>query len=268
MDSLQELISRGRFILADAPERLKTFETVNGRRNTAEIAEIVKRHINSIRRDLTLLSDAGLIQPLIENGQQIKKNGFPIFEKVPLARTIPVRYFSTPNRLPTKSNEARVPFTNSRKGQTRIPKPLTIPTEEEILQIANAGEDQFYEFKGQGTDTQKLTREIAAMLNTYQGGIVFYGIDDAGTIEGSEISQQKFDQPLQNSVRNAISPSATIEIRTVKVLGSNVIVIRVPPWNRKDIYQYNEKVLIRKGTNVFAAKPDELRQLHSGKHIT
>ncbi len=254
--------------MANAPERLKIFEAVNGRRNTVEIAKIVKRHINNTRRDLTRLSDAGLIQPLIEKGEPVKKNGFPVFEKVPLARTIPLRYFSTPNGIPTKSGESRVSSGNLSKGNSRVPKPLSIPTEEEILQIANAGEDQFYEFKGQGTDTQKITREVAAMLNTHQGGIIFYGIDDDGVIEGSEIPQQKLDQPLQNSIRNAISPSATIKLKTVQVMGSNIIVILVPPWNKKNIYQYNEKVLIRKGSNVFAAKPDELRQLHSGKYIT
>jgi hypothetical protein len=40
-------------------------------------------------------------------------------------------------------------------------------------------------------------------------------------------------------------------------MGNEVLVIIVPPWNRRDVYQFDEKVLIRKGTNVFAAKPEE-----------
>jgi hypothetical protein len=269
MDSLQELIFRGRFVMANAPERLKVFECVNGRRNTDEIARILKRHVNSVRRDLTILADAGLIQPVIEKGEEIKKNNFPVFEKIPLARAIPLRYFSTPTKLPGTVETGIMATGISRKNVVnRVPKSLIFPTEQEILQIAKNGEDQIYEFKRQGTDVQKLTKEVAAMLNTHQGGIIFYGIEDDGTIEGSDVELQKLDQPLQNSIRNAISPSATIKLKAIEVLGNKVIVIIVPPWNKKNIYQFNEKVYIRKGTNVFAAKPDELRDLHSGKYVT
>lgn len=271
MDSLQELIFRARFVMAKAPSRLKIFDAVNGRRSTDDIAKLLQRHVNNVRRDLTLLADSGLIQPVFEKGEQIKKNGYPVYEKVPLARTIPVRFFSTPTKLVGNANVNAhwVSAGVSKRGNSvRVPKSLAFPTENEILEIAKAGEDQIYEFKAQGTEMQKLSREIAAMLNTHQGGLIFYGIDDAGTIEGSDISLQKFDQSLQNSVRNAISPSATIKLKKIPVLGSDLLVILVPPWNKKNVYQYNEKVYIRKGTNVFAAKPDELRQLHSGKYIT
>lgn len=255
--------------MADAPSRLTVFDKVNGRLSTEDIAKLTKRHVNSVRRDLTLLADAGLIEPVLEKGNPIKKNGYPVYDKVPLARTIPLRYFSTPASLKRAVEEDLALLSTSKKSaNSRIPKPLVFPTENETLQIAKAGEDQLYEFKGQGTEMQKITREIAAMLNTHQGGIIFYGIDDSGTIEGSDLSLQKFDQSLQNSVRNAISPSATVKPRMLKVLGSSVIAVLVPPWNKKNVYQHNEKVLIRKGTNVFAAKPDELRQLHTGKYIT
>ncbi len=269
MDNLQELIFRARFIMAEAPERLRIFEAVSGRRNTAEISKIVKRHINNTRRDLTLLSDAGLIQPVIEKGVEVRKNGFPVFEKVPLARTISLRYFAVPTKLPDKSiQNTKMPKNLQKRNESRVPKPLSIPDENEILQIAKSGEDQLYEFKRQGTDVQKITKEIAAMLNTHRGGIIFYGIEDDGAIEGSDVSMQKLDQPLQNSVRSAISPSATVKLKVVQVLGSTVILIIVPPWNKRNVYQFNEKVYVRKGTNVFGAKPDELRDLHSGKYIT
>ncbi len=267
MESLQELIFRARFIMADAPERLKIFDVVNGRRNTEEIAKLLKRHINNVRRDLTLLSDAGLIQTLLEDGKPVKKNGFPIYDKVPLARTIPSRYFIAPSRLPVKTDIEAVSNVRKSRKTSRIPSPLTIPNEEEILQIAKNGEDQIYEFKRQGTDIPKITKEIAAMLNTTQGGIIFYGIEDDGSIEGSDLTAQQLDQPIQNSVRSTIFPSATVKVKSIQVMGSTVVLILVPPWNRKDVYLHNEKVYIRRGTNVFAAKQDELRKLHSGTAV-
>jgi predicted HTH transcriptional regulator len=72
---------------------------------------------------------------------------------------------------------------------------------------------------------------------------------------------------LQNSVRNSISPAANIRLHSVQVIGSAVIIIFVPPWNKKDVYQFDEKILIHKGTNVFAAKPEEVRKLHSGRYV-
>ena len=103
------------------------------------------------------------------------------------------------------------------------------------------------------------------MLNTKSGGLVFYGVDDNGTITGTDVSRQRLDQPLQNSIKNSISPAASVTLKSVSVMGSEILVILVPPWNRRDVYQFDEKVLIRKGTNVFAARPEELKKLH--QHI-
>ncbi len=269
MADLQELILRGRFIMSDTQERLKVFENVNGKRNTPEIAKPTKRHANSVRRDLNILADSGLIQPHIEKGEPSKKNGFPIYEKVPLARTIPIHYFSNPSQLPKARiyDPASSKTPSRQQNKSKKLQSLAIPSETEILDIAKSGESQIHEFKSQGTEARKITREIAAMLNTRQGGIIFYGIDDDGNIEGSDINQQKLDQPLQNSIRNSISPAATVRLHTVQVIGSRIIAIIVPSWNKKDIYQFDEKILLRKGTNVFAAKPEEVRKLHSGIYI-
>jgi predicted HTH transcriptional regulator len=269
MDTLKELILRGRFIMANAPERLNLFKCVNGKRNTEELARFTKRHINSVRRDLNKLADSGLVKPRMKKDEPFKKNGFPVYEKVPLARSISLRYFSRPTRLPTYKGTNLEPTNKGIKrfDGTNIPNPLPIPTEEEILDFAREGENQIHEFKGQGIDARKITREIAAMLNTRQGGIIFYGIDNDGNIEGSDVSQQKLDQPLQNSIRNSISPAATIPLHTVQVMGSSIIVIAVPPWNKKEVYQFDGRILIRRGTNVFVAKPEEVRRLHSGMYV-
>jgi hypothetical protein len=264
---LQELILRGRFLMSDAPERLRVFDLVNGKRTAHTISKKVKRHINSVRRDLKILENAGLISVRMdENGKAMKFQDFPVFQKDPLACTVPSRYFSQPTtvRMAPPSQGAR---SLPRQPKTRKLTALPIPSEQDILDIAKRGEDQLAEFKGQGTDVRKLSREIAAMLNTRQGGFIFYGIDDEGNIEGSDLTQQKLDQPLQNSVRDSISPAATVRIHTVRVLGSPVIVVVVPPWNRRDVYQWDGRILIRKGTNVFAAKPEEVRKLHAGQFV-
>lgn len=265
---LQELITRGRFIFSKAPERLRLFELVNGRCNTQGLAKTTRRHVNSIRRDLQLLSDGGLIQAKEgKDGTPLKVSGFPVYEKVPLARTVPTAYFRGPTRALAASSPQSRAKSVATANKKRRPAALPFPTETELLDICSGGEDQLYEFKGQGTDARKITREIAAMLHTRQGGFILYGVDDSGTIQGADVTRQKLDQAVQNSVKNTISPAATVKLQTVKALCHEVVVIAVPPWNRKDVYQHEERVLIRKGTNVFAAKPEETRKLHHGEYV-
>jgi hypothetical protein len=260
---LQELITRGRFIFAGAAERLALYELVDGRQNTAQLAKRTRRHVNNVRRDLNKMRDAGLVQPKVDkNGSEVESSGFPVYEKVPLARTIPAYYF---RGVPASKHRVSDERTATARRSPSRPKALPVPTEQEILDICKNGEDQMYEFKAAGTDARKLAREVCAMLNTKSGGIVFYGVDDDGTITGTDVPRQKLDQPLQNSIKNSISPAATVMLKAVSVMGTEVLVIVVPPWNRRDVYQFDERVLIRKSANVFGARPEELKRLH--QHI-
>jgi len=262
---LQELITRGRFLFAKAPERLAVFNQVNGKRSAQDIARNLKRLVENVHRDLTLLSNSELIRLRIDPKELLTRTkGLTVYEKSPLARTVPTHYFRTLSKFVKGQTERKLP---TQRAHPKRPRALPVPTETEILDTCSDGEDQLFEFKSAGTDVRKITREIAAMLNTKQGGIVFYGVDDEGTIQGSDVSRQQLDQPLQNSVKHSISPAATITLKSVSVMGAEVLVVIVPPWNRKDVYQFDERVLIRKGTNVFGAKPEELRRLHKGEWV-
>jgi hypothetical protein len=182
---LQELITRGRFIFAGAPERLALFQLVDGRQNTSQLAKRTRRHVNNVRRDLNKIRDAGLIQSRIgKNGSSVEIAGFTIYEKVPLARTIPIYYFrgAPVGKKIVASDSPKAP---RRKSDHR--KALPVPTEQEILDICKNGEDQLYEFKVAGADVRKLAREVCAMLNTRSGGIVFYGVDDNGKVTGTDV---------------------------------------------------------------------------------
>jgi hypothetical protein len=261
---IQELIARGRFVFAGAPQRLRLFGLIDGRRTAKDFSKLTKRHVNSIHRDLRQLADIGLIDEKTKDGEVLTKDGFALYQKVPLARTVPLSYFTQRTRLPNARSTNIVS-----KKQERSPKqkPFSVPSETELLDMCKQGEDQAVEFKAAGTDVRKITREIAAMLNTHRGGYILYGVDDDGTIQGTDVSRQKLDQPLQNSIKTSIAPAAVVSLKSLRVIGSELLVIVVPPWNRKDVYQFDEKVLIRKGTNVFGVKPEELRTLHKGESV-
>ncbi len=244
-----------------ANRRLEVFELVNGR-STKEIVRKSGRSLSAIDQDIEKLRDMELIQEKKDGkGNVIKKDGSIVYEKSPLIRHIPISYFrdvADTSKLVKKT----------KKGRTRISKPANIhvPSENEILDICKEGEDQLYEFKAPGVSTDKITKEIAGFLHTKGGGILLYGVEDDGSIIGADMRRQDFDQKIQNSVRNTISPPPSIEIKERAVMGSAVLLVVVPPWDRKAIYQntLDGRYYIRRGTNIFALKPDEIKKLSQG----
>jgi hypothetical protein len=261
---LQELLSRARLTFDGSPKRLQVFMLVNGRRSGKDIARKCRRSLSNVLRDLARFEAMELIRPKEDaENRPVKKEDSAVFEKSPLVAYLPASYFTDYVLGQSKTHHNPPPSKTSRMAPSTNP----IPNEKEILEICRAGEDQTYEFKSQGTEVQKLTKEIAAFANTKAGGVILYGVTDDGTIQGTDISRQKLDQPLQNSVRNSILPSLIIALQSRRVAGYEILLIATPPWNRKNVYQLDGRVYIRKGTNVFIAKPEEVRDLHEGRYI-
>jgi predicted transcriptional regulator len=262
---LQELIIRGRMIFDGASRRLEVFELVNGNRSTNEIARKSGRSLSAVDQDVEKIRDMELIQEKKDTkGKFIKKDGGIVYEKTPLIKHIPISYFDD------IANTSKL-IKKTQKGRAKISKPASIrvPSENEILDICKHGEDQLYEFKAPGVGADKVTKEIAGFLHTKGGGVIFYGVDDDGTIIGADMRRQDFDQKIQNSVRNTVSPSPSIEIKERKVMGALVLLVVVAPWDRKTIYQdtMDGRYYIRRGTNIFALKPDEIRKLSQGVFV-
>lgn len=262
---IQELVSRGRFIFSGAPKRLEVFSRVNGRRSTKEIARITGKGVQATFNDLKKIRDKELIRPKIgKEGNTLRKDGSTLYEKVPLARDIPLSYFRNTIKSQKKLHKREIKY---RESRNKIFTVLNVPTEKEILDICRHGEDQIYEFKAQGIDVNKISREVGAFLNTKQGGLIFYGVEDDGTIAGTDTSRQRFDQALQNSVKNTIAPPPVISIKEVTILRTKILAVVVPSWDKRTVYQFEGRILIRKGTNVFVASPSEVKKLHEGTYV-
>jgi DNA-binding transcriptional ArsR family regulator len=265
MVDLQELIVRGRMIFDGASRRLEVFELVNGSRSTREIARKTGRTLPAVDNDIEKLRDIELIQEKKDGkGIVVKKDGSTVYEKTPLIRHIPISYFG-------EVADTKKLVVKPLVGQAKVSKHIAIhiPLDNEILDICKQGEDQLYEFKAPGVGADKVTKEITGFLHTKGGGIIFYGVDDDGTIIGADMRRQDFDQKIQNSVRNTVSPPPSIEIKERKAMGSAVLLVIVPPWDRKTIYQntLDGRYYIRRGTNIFALRPDEIRKLSQGAFV-
>lgn len=264
MTDLQELISRGRFIFLNAPKRVEVFEFINGKRSTKEIARKTGRSLSSVIQDIEKLRDVELVKEKKNGDKIVKKDGATVYEKVPLIKHVPTSYFESVSKTGILAKEKP-----SKKGAGLRQFSKHIPNENEILDICKNHEDQIYEFKAPGIEIEKITREIAAFLHTKNGGILFYGIDDYGDIIASDLKRHELDDRIQNSIRNTISPQPNIEVKEKNVMGSTILLVMVPPWDRKTIYQYTKdsRYYIRRGSNVFALKPDELLKLSKGKYV-
>lgn len=263
--SLQEIISRGRFIFSAAPRRFEVFKLMDGKRTAKEIARKVGRSQNAVLNDIKKLRDFGLVvEKRDRDDNPIKKDGSVVFEKSSLAKHIPDSYFIgvANTRVLAKAK------ISASKGRTSSSTKIHVPDEQEILDICREEENQLYEFKGPGIKMDKIAKEIAALLHTRNGGIILYGVEDDGSIIGSDLSYQEFDQRVQNSARNCITPPPNVQIAKRTVLGSEILLIIIQPWDRSTFYQYRDgRFYIRKGTNVFALKPEEMKKLSRGKYV-
>lgn len=264
MVDLQELISRGRFLFSSAPKRKEIFNFINGKRSTKEIATKTGRSLSAVIQDIEKLRDLELVKEKMNGDNIVKKDDATVFEKVPLIKHVSTSYFASVS----KTNKI-VKEKTSKKGTVQRTTTIRIPSENEILDICKNHEDQLYEFKAPGVEIDKITREIAAFLHTKNGGILFYGIDDFGGIIGSDLKRHELDHKLQNSIRNTLSPQPNIEVKEKNIMGSTVLLVVIPPWVRKTIYQYTKdgRYYIRRGENVFALKPDEITKLSRGEYV-
>jgi hypothetical protein len=196
------------------------------------------------------------------SGSVVKRDNSIVYERAPLMKHLSSSYFKSPEKLVRKK-----PQTGAKRPKTRGLSAVSTPLIEETLDICNAGEDQLYEFKAAGTSADKLAKEIGAFANTKMGGIIFYGVEDDGSIAGSDMTKQRFDQMLQNSIKHNVTPTPVIRLVSQDVLGYKIILIVVPPWNKREVHHFQDGVYIRRGTNVFKTKADETRKLHDGAYV-
>ncbi len=259
---LQELVARARLLFEGAIKRRQVFEYVNGKRSAKEIARRSGKTLVGALIDLQKMRDLELIAARKnDDGTIFKIDNSVVYERSPLLKHLPGSYLNAPEKLVAKK-----PHKGSKKSKQMVTSIVT-PSAEQTLDICRTGEDQLYEFKAAGADAAKLAKEICAFANTKMGGIIFYGVEDDGSIAGSDMTRQKFDQMIQNSIKHNVTPTPAIKLVEQDILGHRIILIVIPAWNRKDVHHFQDGVYIRRGTNVFKTKSDETRKLHNGDYV-
>lgn len=120
-----------------------------------------------------------------------------------------------------------------------------------------AGETDYVEFKA-GTGNQPLQDAIVAFSNA-DGGVIFIGIQDDGTILGREANQGTLDV-IQQAFRDTRDPGR-YSIRPVEIDGRAVIAVSVARRVHGFAQTSSGRVLARRGTLKVPLFGDELRRL-------
>lgn len=98
-------------------------------------------------------------------------------------------------------------------------------TETDLLQIIRNGETSTVEFKSESVHPGTLAEEIVAFSN-FEGGTVFIGVEDDGTITGC--AGKDTEERIVNVCRNSIRPSVLPRIEKVFTANGTVFAVSVP----------------------------------------
>ncbi len=122
-------------------------------------------------------------------------------------------------------------------------------------------ETENIEFKAKFTED--LYKEIIAFANT-DGGIVYIGIDNDGTVRGLDQVDQEYTR-ITNGIRDAIMPDVTLFVRYT-IQENKVVRVEVSEGTNKPYYLKSKGlkpsgVFVRQGTSSAPASPEAIRQM-------
>lgn len=132
----------------------------------------------------------------------------------------------------------------------------------EILTILSQGEDSLNQFKKNITNSDSLAAEIVAFSNG-QGGRLFIGVDDDGTVTGlSKEDIQRLNQLVSNTASQNVIPAVnpTTMISTVRDL--LILTVEVPKGINKPYQDKNGVFWVKSGADKRkATSREEIQRL-------
>lgn len=142
----------------------------------------------------------------------------------------------------------------------------------ELLYIRQEREGQQLDYKREfHKDGKEFTKDTTAFANT-GGGYIIYGIDEKQKIVvgiTDNIGNGKIEDWITNVLNTNTDNSIDYEIKFINIDEENdpqfVVVLYIKESNKKPIYVTadNKSICyIRKGTSVFSAKPNDIREMY------
>ena len=130
---------------------------------------------------------------------------------------------------------------------------------EEIIQLIAGGENSSVEFKTADVKLDSLAKEIAALSNT-NGGVIFIGVNDDGTISGLT-GKKNVEEWISNISRNNVIPPAQYQYYEVEIQNKKIGVLEIAKGEDKPYQTLKHQFLIRVGSTNRIATQAELMRL-------
>ncbi|MFO8108951.1 MAG: helix-turn-helix domain-containing protein [Thermoplasmata archaeon] len=124
--------------------------------------------------------------------------------------------------------------------------------------LIQKGESEVLEFKGSLKLHNQIGEAISAFSNS-NGGIIYVGIEDSGKISGVDLGNNTLEK-LANRIKMDTDPKIYPSIRTVKIDGKDLIMIKVEENPEKPVF-YKDKAYKRVGKSTHRLNASEIRNL-------
>ena len=128
-----------------------------------------------------------------------------------------------------------------------------------LQSLIREGEHQQQDFKYRVSDAQKLAKSVSAFANT-DGGRLLIGVRDDGNMSGVRSEEEIY--MMHQAAYRYCSPQASIRFDTYHVDGRTIVVVTVPPSDRRPVCAISDegtkKAYIRIADENIVASPVHL----------
>ena len=120
----------------------------------------------------------------------------------------------------------------------------------ELLTAIKHGEDSTRQFKSDIRNADSLAAEIAAFANS-NGGTIFIGVDDSGSIPGlSKEDVHRLNQLISNTISHLVRSPVTVHTKNIVLdSGQIVIALTVPRGIDKPYFDKNGVIWLKAGSD-------------------
>ncbi|MEA2004640.1 MAG: ATP-binding protein, partial [archaeon] len=119
---------------------------------------------------------------------------------------------------------------------------------EQVKDIISRGENHEIEFKESFHSTQTTSKIICALANTL-GGILFFGVDDKGSIIGINENPDKVQQKIANS-NQAVFPVPLISVELHEIDQKKIIAIVIQRAPDGTYYTFQGAIYVKIGSTI------------------
>lgn len=127
-----------------------------------------------------------------------------------------------------------------------------------IYELIKQGESSAVEFKGRNARAESIAREMVSFANT-NGGVILFGVDDNGNIEGIDI--KKPEEWISNIASHNVNPYIDHKITIQIIDGVKVAVINIEKGRHKPYQTVDGKFYLRVGSTNRIATKEQLSRL-------